>query len=74
MRALMRSLLRERFRLAVHEEMKDMPVAALVLVRQGKFGPMLQPHPAGTPCPNDIAPGGVTPDGRFPTLCGEFCK
>ena len=61
MRALMRSLLRERFKLAVHEETKDMPVAALVPIRQGKLGPMIQPHPAGTPCPNDIAPGGVTP-------------
>jgi len=70
MRALVLSLLTERFKLAVHEETKDMPVAALVRIQQGKFGPMIQPHPAGTPCPNDIAPGGVTPDGRFPVLCG----
>ena len=70
MRALMRSLLTERFKLAVHEDTKDMRVAALVQVRQHTFGPMIQPHPAGAPCPNDIAPGAMTPDGRFPVLCG----
>jgi uncharacterized protein (TIGR03435 family) len=74
MRALMRSLLRERFKLAVHEETKDVPVAALVMIREGKFGPMIQPHPAGTSCPTDIAPGGLTPDGRFPMLCGGFLQ
>lgn len=70
MRALMRSLLAERFKLALHEDTKEMPVAALVLIRQGRFGPMIQPHPAGTPRPTDIAPGAMTPDGRFPLLCG----
>jgi len=74
MRALMRSLLAERFKLAVHEETKEMAVAALVLIREGKLGPMIQPHPAGTPCPTDIVPGDLTPDGRFPVLCGGFLQ
>jgi len=74
MRALMRSLLIERFKLAVHEETREMPVAALVLIREGKLGPMIQPHPAGTPCPTDIKPGELTPDGRFPVLCGGFLQ
>jgi uncharacterized protein (TIGR03435 family) len=74
MRALVRSLLAERFKLAMHEETKDMPVAALVLIREGKLGTMIQPHPAGTPCPTNIAPGGVTEDGRFPLLCGGILQ
>jgi uncharacterized protein (TIGR03435 family) len=74
MRALMRSLLTERFKLAVHEEAKDMPVAALVLIREGKFGRMIQPHPVGTPCATDIKPGDITEDGRFPVLCGGMLQ
>jgi uncharacterized protein (TIGR03435 family) len=74
MRALMRALLIERFKLAVHEETKEMSVAALVLIRAGKLGRMIQPHPGGTPCPADIAPGPLTPDGRFPVLCGGLLQ
>jgi uncharacterized protein (TIGR03435 family) len=74
MRALMRSLLAERFKLAVHEETKEMPVAALVLLREGKLGPMIQAHPPGTACPTTILPGDLTPDGRFPVLCGGFLQ
>jgi uncharacterized protein (TIGR03435 family) len=74
MRALMRLLLAERFKLAVHEETKEMPVVALLLMREGKLGPMIQSHPAGTPCPTDIPPGDLTPDGRFPVLCGGFLQ
>jgi uncharacterized protein (TIGR03435 family) len=74
MRALMRALLGERFKLAVHEETKEMPVAALALIHEGKLGPMIQPHPAGTSCPTDIVPGDLTPDGRFPVLCGGFLQ
>ena len=46
MRELMRSLLAERFKLAIHEETKEMPVAALALIHDGKLGPTIQPHPA----------------------------
>jgi uncharacterized protein (TIGR03435 family) len=74
MRALMQSLLAERFKVAIHQETKEVPVAALVLIHEGKLGPMIQPHPAGTPCPTDIVPGGLTPDGRFPVLCGGFLQ
>jgi uncharacterized protein (TIGR03435 family) len=72
MRALMRALLAERFKLSVHEETKEMPVAALALIRAGKLGPMIQPHPAGAPCPTDGAIGELTVDGRFPVVCGGF--
>ena len=51
-----------------------MPVTALVLIHEGKLGRMIQLHPAGTPCPTDIVPGDLTPDGRFPVLCGGFLQ
>jgi len=40
MRLLMRSLLAERFQLAVHEEARQ--VVALVVLKDGKFGPQIQ--------------------------------
>jgi uncharacterized protein (TIGR03435 family) len=70
----MRSLLAERFKMAIHEETKEMPVAALALIHEGKLGPMIQPHRVGTSCPTDIVPGDLTPDGRFPVLCGGFLQ
>ena len=41
---MMRSLLADRFKLAVHNETKDLPVYALTLAREdGKLGPTLKP-------------------------------
>jgi uncharacterized protein (TIGR03435 family) len=70
MRMMVRSLLAERCKLALHEETRQVSVAALVVAKSGKLGPQLQPHPAGAPCPLDAPPTGTTPDGRFPLLCG----
>jgi len=51
MRLMMQSLLAERFKLAVHFEIKGLPVLALTQVKAGKLGPKLLPHSQGPPCP-----------------------
>jgi uncharacterized protein (TIGR03435 family) len=38
-RAMMRSLLEDRFKLRVHREMRQMPVYALTVAREGRLGP-----------------------------------
>ena len=74
MRLLMRALLAERCKLAVHEEEQQVPVAALMPSKPGKLGPQIQPHPAGTPCPKDAPPGRASEDQRFPLLCGGLLE
>ena len=46
MRAMMRSLLEDRFGLKVHTEMREVPVFGLVLVKPGKLGERLRVHTA----------------------------
>jgi uncharacterized protein (TIGR03435 family) len=79
MRMMMRALLAERFKLAVHVETKEVPVFALTLEKPGKTGPRLQAHPADEPCSSDASkemnPGrGPAPPeavkGGFPAVCG----
>jgi len=44
MQFMMRNLLKERFKLAVHNETRELPIYALTLVRSdGKLGPQLRP-------------------------------
>jgi uncharacterized protein (TIGR03435 family) len=46
---MLRALLADRFKLAAHNETRDMPIYALVLARSdGKLGPQL--HPSATDC------------------------
>lgn len=40
-RAMMRTLLKDRFKLRVHREMRQMPVYALTVAREGRLGPNL---------------------------------
>jgi uncharacterized protein (TIGR03435 family) len=40
-RAMMRALLEDRFKLRVHREMRQMPVYALTVAREGRLGPKL---------------------------------
>ena len=40
-RAMMRTLLEDRFKLRVHREMRQMPAYALTVVREGRLGPNL---------------------------------
>src|SRR5581483_5195409 len=70
MRLMMRSLLAERFRLAIHFEQRDVPVLAFVLAKSGKLGPQLHPHNADTPCPTDPRAAAATvPLKDKPALC-----
>lgn len=85
MRAMVRSLLADRFHLVVHTETRETPVFAVVLAKPGKLGPNLRPHPAGESCSSAAAGldepvvNGVYPDqktlpGGFPVLCGTFVR
>jgi uncharacterized protein (TIGR03435 family) len=66
-RMMLRSLLADRFKLAIHKETREMPVYGLVLVKPGKFGPHLRPHPADDPCSNVRQPAAVA---DYPATCG----
>ncbi len=61
MRLMMQSLLADRFKLAFHYETRQLPVFKLVLLKPGKTGPQLQPHPADSPCSS--APPGTSASG-----------
>jgi uncharacterized protein (TIGR03435 family) len=80
MRLLMRALLEDRFKLAMHLENREVPVLAFVLAKPGKLGPNLRPHLDTAPCPINAPtqsqqPSPQTPaptqtvDGGFPALC-----
>lgn len=75
MRLMMRSLLADRFKLAIHSETREASVFALVLAKPGKMGPQLRLHTEDVPCSTEPAtPGGPAPrqdiEGGFPLLCG----
>ncbi|MGA8938794.1 MAG: TIGR03435 family protein [Acidobacteriaceae bacterium] len=44
-RVMMKTMLKDRFNLAVHYETRQLPVYALVLDKRDKPGPQLKPHP-----------------------------
>jgi uncharacterized protein (TIGR03435 family) len=72
-RLMMQALLADRFKLAIHYEIKQQPIFALVLEKPGKLGPKIQPHPADSPCSTSGAAGAPpTVAGGFPELCGAF--
>ena len=87
MRLMMRSLLADRFKFAVHAETRDVPVLAFVLANPGSIrggtrsgtrgnpGPQLQPHPADSPCQTSVAPPAAAapiPDTIRQTVAGGF--
>jgi uncharacterized protein (TIGR03435 family) len=73
MRILLRGLLADRFKLAIHAEKRELPVLGLVLAKPGKTGPQLQAHAPGTDCPTNATADGPAPSatvaGGFPALC-----
>jgi uncharacterized protein (TIGR03435 family) len=74
MRAMVRSLLEDRFQLKLHTETQKTSVLRLELVHPGKLGPNLHPYAATEPPCDDIPPYGdvavaLTHDG-FPAYCG----
>ena len=69
MRAMMLSLLEERFGMKVHHEGREVPVFALVLAKPGKLGPALTVHPADDPyCTKAALPVAIA--GGYPAACG----
>jgi uncharacterized protein (TIGR03435 family) len=76
LRLMMQALLADRFKLAFHEESKQLPVLALVLDKPGKLGPKIQLHAADEPCstvPVSLgSPIPATTDAGFPKTCGVF--
>lgn len=75
MRLMMQSLLAERFKLGVHSETRELPVLALVLVKPGKLGPQLRPHPPeDSSCSNIREPANQGSDSALtndiPSVCG----
>lgn len=76
MRLMLQSLLAERFKLAIHFEMRQIPVLALVLEKPGKTGPKLRPHSEGPPCDAVISESApVQPNTIpevFPHICGAY--
>ncbi len=81
MREMMRSLLADRFKLAIRNEKREVPVLAAVLAKPGKMGPQLRLHSDDGGCPTNAPgpsaqPSAQTPalsqtvDGGFPALCG----
>jgi uncharacterized protein (TIGR03435 family) len=69
---MVRTLLAERFKLAVHTDTRDQPIYALTLSRaDGKLGPRLRPSDANCAA----AAGGAFPtraDPNRPPPCGDF--
>lgn len=71
MRMMMQSLLKDRFKLALHYETHDGPVNALVLDKPGVLGPKLVVHPENAPCQIAPQPTGATPaSAGHPVYCG----
>ena len=76
MRLMLRSLLADRFKLAVHFETQETAAFALVLERPGKTGPKLRPHNEGPSCDVlvKMPPRGspVSIPEVFPPICGTY--
>ena len=74
LRMMMRGLLAERFGLAVHDEMREVPVYALTLAKAGEAGPGLRMHLATRECGatrKDLSGDGPEAlPGGFPAVCG----
>ena len=84
MRLMMQSLLADRFKVVVHTETRQLPVFSLVLVKPGKTGSQLQPHPKDASCSmtpppgaapgSSVAPPSPTVAGGFPATCGGLVE
>ena len=67
MRLMMQSLLAERFHLVIHRELRQVNEYAAVLIKPGKLGPNIRPHPADEPCSSIyVAPVRGWPPARSP--------
>lgn len=69
-RAMLRSLLEDRFHLVTRWETRQVAVSGLVLAQPGKLGSHLRQHPAGNSCSDtqaDVPPG-------LPQVCGVIAR
>lgn len=64
-RLMMQALLADRFKLAVHFEMRPTPIWGLVINHPGKLGPKLKKHDDNAPCP------GAAPTAQFVDTIAE---
>lgn len=71
MRLMMQSLLRDRFKFAMHREVRSLPVYALAFAKLGKMGPQLRLYGKNeVACPvGKVSPLAVI-DKEFPLACG----
>ena len=77
MRAMMRSLLEDRFQLTVHKEMKQTAIYEVVLTTKGKTGPQLKAFDSDVPCSygsSASVPSASTLNNPFPTICGGLVR
>ena len=73
MRAMMRSLLEERFGVRMHKEMRETNVFALEMVKPGKLGPQISLHAVDDPeCKR--RPLAETASGGYPHQCGTTAR
>ena len=72
MRLMMRSLLADRFKLAIHNEAREAPVFALILLKPGKTGPRLQPHLDDSSCSTATPCGRIYAARRKPSTPVEY--
>jgi uncharacterized protein (TIGR03435 family) len=82
MRLMMQSLLKERFNLAVHREVRTVKVYDAVLNNPGKLGPQLRAHSSSEQCPKEVPNPSETSHQTipqfsfdslgFPEVCGRF--
>jgi uncharacterized protein (TIGR03435 family) len=68
MRSMMRSLLKDRFKLVVHTEQQTQNIFDLELSRPGRTGPQLRAHQTDETCVSSIEPQFTTPSAPQPAL------
>ncbi len=69
MRAMVMTLLSDRFKMRVHRESREAPVFALMVVKPGRLGPKLKPHPADDPGCTKV-PLAEPYGNAYPAVCG----
>jgi uncharacterized protein (TIGR03435 family) len=70
-RLMVQSLLADRFKVAMHYEVRQIPLYYLVLAKPGKMGSQLRSYGNEAPCPSVSDPS-ATVTGGFPSDCGAL--
>ena len=70
-RLMVRPLLADRFKVALHHELREIPVYGLVVAKNGEFGPNFRRDDNCDPAkPNEIQPAPGSPERGVPMVCG----